>query len=85
MEAKWFEGIWLGKRTDTDEHIIYVNDDLRYARSIRTVIEEKRWNADLIDKVKVTLLKSASPEAVGDYDPIFPQRFSATRHSCKIS
>eukprot|EP00972_Heterocapsa_arctica_P024332 3590067-Heterocapsa_arctica.AAC.1 len=39
MDARWEEGIWLGKRPDSDKHVVATPSGVRYGRSVRRLAE----------------------------------------------
>ena len=62
MAARWGEGIWVGKRNKTDEHLLIdlATGKLIKARSIKLKVDSESWVPDDIEKVKVTPFDSRS-------------------------
>ena len=59
MQARWSNGVVLGKLWLSDEWIIYTEDDkIVKARSIKYMSEEDSWKAEAIEKIKVTRWKA---------------------------
>ena len=73
MGSKWIEGVWLGKKGDTDEHMVFSNNELKLVRSARPMTKDKKWNLELINSIRITPLRTTSPESSQPYLPIFPQ------------
>ena len=58
MRERWLEGVWIGKRWNSEEHLIACDDGrVVRARSVHVFPEEKRWDAEAI-KGKNTELKA---------------------------
>ena len=54
FKVQWEKGIWLGKVSATDEHIIGTPAGGLLARSVARRPEEKRWSGSLLAKVVCT-------------------------------
>ena len=52
MTPRWLEGVWLGKRYISDEHIVSMPDGrVVRTRAVQALPEETRWSADSIKAV----------------------------------
>ena len=54
IESKWHEGIWMGHKSRTGEHIIGTTTGTVKAFTVKRRAPEDRWNADEINAVKGT-------------------------------
>ena len=53
MLEGWVQGVWLGKRFTTDEHVIGLeNGKVVRTRNVRPKSLEDTWNMGEIDKIK---------------------------------
>ena len=53
MLERWVQGVWLGKRFTTDEHVIGLeNGNVLRTRNVRPKSLEDTWNMEEIDKIK---------------------------------
>ena len=53
MLERWVQGVWLGKRFTTDEHVIgHENGKVVRTRNVRPKSLEDAWNMEEIDKIK---------------------------------
>ena len=53
MMERWVQGVWLGKRFTTDEHIIGLeNGKVVRTRNVRPKSLEDTWSFEEIDKIK---------------------------------
>ena len=53
MLERWVQGVWLGKRFTTDEHVIGLeNGKVVMTRNVRPKLQEDTWNMEEIDKIK---------------------------------
>ena len=53
MMERWVQGVWLGKRFTTDEHMIGLeNGKVVRTRNVRPKTLEDTWNFEEIDKIK---------------------------------
>ena len=53
MLEKWVQGVWLGKRFTTNEHVISLeNGKVDRTRTVQPKSREDTWNLDEIDKIK---------------------------------
>ena len=53
MLERWVQGVWLGKRFTTDEHVIGLeNGKVVRTRSVRPKSLEDTWKWEEIDKIK---------------------------------
>ena len=48
FQENWFDGIWLGRSSGSDEHYIGTRDGLKRARTIKRHDPCSRWNAALL-------------------------------------
>ena len=55
LEERWHTALWLGKTNRSDEHLVFYNDEVKTARSVRRKEATKRWNRRLLEAM------SASP------------------------
>ena len=55
MKERFADGIWLGTRKRTDEHVIAtVDGDIVFTRSVRIQPEENQWNFDWFNSIRGT-------------------------------
>ena len=53
MTERWIPGVWLGKRSSTDEHVVGLdNGKVVRTRSVRQRPTEDMWNSEEVNKVK---------------------------------
>ena len=53
MAERWVQGVWLGKRFTTDEHVIGLeNGKVVRTRSVMPIPLEGTWKYDYIDNIK---------------------------------
>ena len=53
MLERWVQGVWLGKRFTTDEHVIGLeNEKVERTRNVRPKSLEDTWKWEEIDKIK---------------------------------
>ena len=52
--SNWSTGIWLGRRTKSDEHYVATKDDVFRTRTIRRLNRSDRYNKELLDAVVST-------------------------------
>lgn len=70
MTERWVEGCWVGKRWNSDEHKVILEDgNIHYFRSVEILDEKRRWRKDLIDWVKCTPWKKFKIESAGSDEP----------------
>ena len=49
MTPRWLEGIWLGKRFSSEEHVVSMPDGkVVRTRAVQSVAEELQWNKDMV-------------------------------------
>ena len=49
--ARWCKGVWLGKTTQNDTHIIATDQGLFLTRSVRRLVEQDRWSLERCGEV----------------------------------
>ena len=54
FDSRFIQGIWLGRATESDEHIVGTADGVYTARSVRAKNDQEIWNGDLIKKMRGT-------------------------------
>ena len=54
FDSLFIQGIWLGRATESDEHIVGTADGVYTARSIRAKNDQEIWNGDLIKRMRGT-------------------------------
>ena len=52
--SRFIPGIWLGKATESDEHIVGTAQGVYTARSVRAKNDQEIWNSGLIKSMKGT-------------------------------
>ena len=68
MEERYHQGIWLGLRQKSDEALIGTENGVIKVRSVRRVVEEKRWEAKLFMGLKGTP-QQPIPGRIDDHVP----------------
>ena len=51
LEEAWITGIWLGRSTDTNEHLVSSQYGVIRARTVRRLAHEIQWDKQLAEKV----------------------------------
>ena len=51
MRPRWGTGIWLGKRTKSDEHLIWDDNAVRRSRAVKNLPEDEAWDLDAVNSV----------------------------------
>ena len=46
LESAWLEGIWLGRDSKTDEHLIGTPNGMVRSRALKRRVERRRWDVD---------------------------------------
>ena len=54
-DSTYIPSIWLGKTTESDEHIFGTALEVYTAKSVRAKNDQEIWNSDLIKSVRGTL------------------------------
>ena len=76
LESAWLEGIWLGRDSKTDEHLIGTPNGLVRSRALKRKVERRRWDPSLLnamvwDPWNPTPVTQGRPLKVrGDREPI---------------
>ena len=52
LDARWLEGIWVGKSYVNDTHKMITDNGAVSSRSVKRLPESQRWNATLLSTVK---------------------------------
>ena len=63
LDSRFTPGIWLGRATESDEHIVGTAQGVYTARSIRAKNDQEIWNSGLIKSMKGTPWASGSSDA----------------------
>ena len=74
LEGRFAEGIWVGKTTRADDHLIVVGGDALRSRTLKRVPDGQRWNSKLALeisalpwKMKATVVKPVRPHIPRKY------------------
>lgn len=51
MEIRWHTGVWLGRSSLSDEHIIGLAEGVRLVRTVRRMSPENQWSAKAIQEL----------------------------------
>ena len=54
FDSRFIQGIWLGRATESDEHIVGTANGVYTARSVRAKNDQEIWNGDLIKRMRGT-------------------------------
>ena len=54
LELTWLEGVWLGRDSRTDEHLIGTPSGICRSRAGKRKVESKRWDLELFQQMKWT-------------------------------
>ena len=49
LESAWLEGIWLGRDSKTDEHLIGTPNGMVRSRALKRRVERRRWDVTLLN------------------------------------
>ena len=49
LESTWFEGIWLGRDSKTDEHLIGTPNGMVRSRALKRRVERRHWDKILLN------------------------------------
>ena len=49
LESAWLEGIWLGRDSKTDEHLIGTPNGMVRSRALKRRVERRRWDINLLN------------------------------------
>ena len=49
LESSWLEGIWLGRDSKTDEHLIGTPNGMVRSRALKRRVERRRWDTTLLN------------------------------------
>ena len=49
LESAWLEGIWLGRDSKTDEHLIVTPNGMVRSRALKRRVERRRWDTTLLN------------------------------------
>ena len=63
LEGNWPEGLWVGKTTLDDSHIVLTEDGVKTARSIARMSPDKRWDKAFLERVRGTPWNPRATEA----------------------
>ena len=50
LESAWLEGIWLGRDSKTDEHLIGTPNGMVRSRALKRRVERRRWDVTLLER-----------------------------------
>ena len=54
FDSRFIPGIWLGRATESDEHIVGTALDVYAAKSVRAKNDQEIWNSGLIKSIEGT-------------------------------
>ena len=64
LQGPWQLGLWLGRSTDTNEHLVSTETGVVRARTVRRVVPEDQWDKTLAEKsIWLPWASDDSPEA----------------------
>ena len=64
LQGPWQVGLWLGRSTDTNEHLVSTETGVVRARTVRRVVPEEQWDKELAEKsIWMPWASDDSPEA----------------------
>ena len=69
LEPRWDYGIWLGKDTKTDEHILWSGGKVMKSHGVQQLPIEDSWDTKMVDQVRV--YQWAPEHEHEERDPIF--------------
>ena len=49
LESAWLEGIWIGRDSKTDEHLIGTPNGMVRSRALKRRVERRRWDTTLLN------------------------------------
>ena len=61
MEARFFQAIWLGKDTSTNENILGISKQIVKARTIRRQTKPEKYNKQMMDIIDSTSMTTPTP------------------------
>ena len=53
LEGRWLEGIWLGRKWGTIDHLVFMNGAVHEARAVQRRPGDERWSRSEVEKVNV--------------------------------
>ncbi len=51
--GRWAKGVWVGRSWNSNENIVLHANDISRPRTVKRLVDEKKWRRDLIESVKV--------------------------------
>ena len=55
LESAWLEGIWLGRDSKTEEHLIGTLNGMVRSRALKRRVERRRWDTNLLNAMVLDL------------------------------
>ena len=74
MEARFFQAIWLGKDTSTNENILGISNQIVKARAIRRQTKPEKYNKQMMDIINSTPMTTPTPTSF----VVLPARHAAS-------
>ena len=51
--GRWAKGVWVGRSWNNNENIVLHAKCISRPRTVKRLVEEKKWRNDLIESVKI--------------------------------
>ena len=69
LEARWEEGVWLGRRWGSVTHLVGVGREVFETRAVQRKPKDERWDAMKIQNITATPWRNPAPSGERD-DPV---------------
>ena len=85
LEARWMEGLWLGRCWGIPNHSICDSDSVWEARVVQRCPEVQRWQPDLLGSMRTTPWPNQAPDAGEDPPEFLPPLPASERAPAPVS
>ena len=77
LEARWEEGIWLGRRWGGITHLVGAGREVFETRAVQRRPKEERWDAARVQSLTATPWRNPTPEGTDEEVIVLPPRADA--------
>ena len=81
MEARFFQAIWFGKDTSTNENILGISGQIGKARTIRRQTKPDKYNKQMMDIIDSTPMTTPTPTSFVTTNKAYCQQQASNSHS----